>query len=67
MPNSEYHKLYTDEFEEAFLESVGAIVGWCMGKGEDPPHLTAVLKDAYEHAAAVAFNRGVEVGRKANV
>lgn len=63
MPRPEFHKMYPDQYLDAHLEAVGAIIGWCGGKGEDPPYLTPVLKEAYEHATAAAFNAGVALGR----
>jgi len=67
MANEEFHKLYSEEFEEAQMMAHGAILGVCFGKGEQPPRLTEVLKQAYDAAFAEAFNAGVAVGRKATV
>jgi hypothetical protein len=67
MGGQEYHEQFPEEFEAAFLESMGAVMGWCYGKGETPPHLTDVLHEAYRLAAAAAFNAGIRAARAAVV
>ncbi len=62
MTEQEFHEQFPEEFDEARLAAHGAIMGWCGGKGERTPMLTAVLKEAYDHAFAEAFNAGVRVG-----
>lgn len=57
MARPERHAEWPHEFELATMEAHGAIAGWCMGKGENPPMLTPVLKQAYEHAFAVVYDR----------
>jgi small ligand-binding sensory domain FIST len=60
--NEEHHKRYPDEYEAGHLDAVGALIGTCYGRGEEPPFMTEVLKEALEHMTAAAFNAGVKVG-----
>jgi hypothetical protein len=60
---AEFHKQWPDEFENGFLLAMGAIIGWCGGKGEEPPYLTEVLHQAYRHAMAEAFDAGARAYR----
>jgi hypothetical protein len=52
------HEMHPEAYERTASIAHGTIAGWCYGKGEIPPLLTEVLKQAYEHAFAVAFNDG---------
>ena len=61
MTTSDYHKLYPQTFSEAVSEAHGAIMGWSAGRGEDPPRLTPVQREAIGKAFAVMFNAGVAV------
>jgi hypothetical protein len=56
----DWHKMFPEQFDDATLLAHGSIAGWCYGKGETPPNLTAILKEAYEHAFATAFDAGYE-------
>lgn len=64
---TEFHELYADAYENGHMEALGAMIGWTGAKGESMPYMTEVLKEAFEHATACAFNAGVRAGRKAAV
>ena len=53
-----WHKLYGDEYESAVVEGVGAMVGTCMGYGEDAPFMTDALHKGLRAMAACCFDRG---------
>jgi hypothetical protein len=55
-----WHKIYTEEYEDAVLEAAGAIRGWTAGKGEDGPTWTEASREAFRHAVACAFDQGFE-------
>lgn len=55
MADQEFHKLYSDEFDDAWCKAAGAYMGAKMATGS---HLTAL-----EAAAQEAFNAGVQVGK----
>jgi hypothetical protein len=63
MADCEWHKIFTEEFEEAEMVAYGALMGWMAGKGEARPSLTPVLREALGHAFAAAFNAGAEAAR----
>lgn len=56
------HKLDPEHFELAVAEAHGAIMGTMHGNGygDEMPHLTPMLKAAYENAFTVAYNHGYE-------
>lgn len=64
MADRHWHKIYTDQYEQAVATAHGTILGWTTGNGEQPPHLTAVLVEAYRRAFAEAFNAGYDTARQ---
>ena len=64
---NEYHRLYTEEFEDAEAEAGGAIIGWCAAHGEPGIRWTPVLREAFRHAVAAAFDAGYAAAVKHEV
>lgn len=57
------HQVYTQNYEIAHLEGVGAMNGWLWGKEPQGALWTADRREAFEHAAIAIFNAGVRAGR----
>ena len=57
-----WHNLCPDEYEAAELEAAGALAGWLLGKGVDPPQWTPDFRDAFRRAVAAAFDWGYQTG-----
>jgi hypothetical protein len=56
----EWHKLHPGEYEDVVPLAAGAMAGWCMAHGEDPPRMTDVFHAAFRWAVAEAFNAGYQ-------